>query len=164
MKTRKNSRKCSSGRASRPRRPAPKIAKESFNGLTLHVIASPKKARATKRTGKARAPSPAGLDQRRQRLLRRQRRRDRQGPGCSSRGTREFARRTPKSFTKTLAKTDASKAQAIWYFDVAKVIKLVIKTQRQGQRRAGRANRRPGVRAGGLWPQVGRRLVSPGIG
>ena len=33
--------------------------------------------------------------------------------------------------------------------------------QRQGKRRPGPANRSPGHGAGGLWPQVGRRLLQP---
>jgi len=47
---------------------------------------------------------------------------------AAHRDGRENSLATAESFTKTLAKTEASKAQAVWYFDVAKIIKLVIKT------------------------------------
>ena len=84
-----------------------KVAKESFNSLTLHIVQPPKQG--------DRAPSAPRVDQ--------------CGQQCSlsavmSRSSKIWQliamdARTrsaaAESFTKTLAKTDAAKAQAIWY-------------------------------------------------
>ncbi len=107
-----------------------KIAKESFNGLTLHIIQPPKKEaeKEDKDKDKEKAgPRPplvwtsagslffVGSDVEVIKDL------------AAHRDGRENSLATAESFTKTLAKTDAGKAQAIWYFDIAKIVKLVIK-------------------------------------
>ena len=107
-----------------------KIAKESFNGLTLHIIQPPKKEaeKDDKEKDKEKAmPRPplvwtsagslffVGSDVEVVKDL------------AAHREGRENSLATTESFTKTLAKTDSSQAQAIWYFDVAKIVKLVIK-------------------------------------
>ena len=107
-----------------------KIAKESFNGLTLHIIQPPKKEaeKDDKEKDKEKAsPRPplvwtsagsiffVGSDVEVVKDL------------AAHRDGRETSLATSESFTKTQAKTDSSQAQAIWYFDVAKIVKLVIK-------------------------------------
>jgi hypothetical protein len=107
-----------------------KIAKESFNGLTLHIIQPPKKEaeKDDKEKDKEKAsPRPplvwtsagsiffVGSDVEVVKDL------------AAHRDGRESSLATAESFTKTQAKTDSSQAQAIWYFDVAKIVKLVIK-------------------------------------
>ena len=107
-----------------------KIAKESFNGLTLHIIQPPKKEaeKDDKEKDKEKAsPRPplvwtsagsiffVGSDVEVVKDL------------AAHRDGRENSLATTESFTKTQAKTDSSQAQAIWYFDVAKIVKLVIK-------------------------------------
>jgi hypothetical protein len=109
-----------------------KIAKESFNGLTLHIIQPPKKEAEKddkeKDKDKDKAiPRPplvwtsagslffVGSDVEVVKDL------------AAHRDGRENSLATTESFTKTLAKTESSKAQALWYFDVAKIVKLVIK-------------------------------------
>ena len=66
-----------------------------------------------------------------------------------------------EAFTKTQAKTDSAKSQVVWYLDVAKLIKLVIKANAKGRGRRP-ADRGPGPGAGRLRPQIGRRLLHPG--
>ena len=107
-----------------------KITKESFNGLTLHIIVPPKQEaeKGDKDKDKEKAtPRPplvwtsagslffVGSDVEVVKDL------------AAHRDGRENSLATTESFTKTLAKTDSSKAQVVWYFDVAKIVKLVIK-------------------------------------
>ena len=103
-----------------------KSSTESFNGLTLHVVRRPRK-RPRKTTRKRTRTRPPRV-------------RPWSGPmraasslsvatSTSSRTWRPIARdatiRWPatESFTKTQAKIDAQERQAVWYLDVAKVVK-----------------------------------------
>ena len=65
-----------------------------------------------------------------------------------------------EAYTKTQAKTDSAKSQVIWYLDVNKLVKIVIKANSQGSRRP--ADRCPGSGTGRLRSQIDRRLPDPG--
>ena len=104
-----------------------KVAKESFNGLTLHIVQPPKKeAEKDDKDKKSLPVRPLvwtnagslffiGSDVEVVKDL------------AAHRDGRDNSLAATESFTKTQAKTDSSKAQAIWYLDVAKIVKLVIK-------------------------------------
>jgi hypothetical protein len=110
-----------------------KTAKESFNGLTLHIIQPPKdeveKDDKDKEKDKEKAtPRPPlvwtnaaslfmiGSDVEIVKDL------------AAHRDGRENSLGATESFAKTLAKTESAKAQVVWYFDVAKIVKLVLKS------------------------------------
>ncbi len=102
-----------------------KVAKESFNGLTLHIVQPPKK-RGSRR------PRPplvwtnagsvffVGSDVEVVKDL------------AAHRDGRDNSLGAAESFTKTQAKTDASKAQAVWYLRYRQGRQAGDQGQRQG--------------------------------
>jgi Protein of unknown function (DUF3352) len=95
-----------------------KVAKEPFNSLTLHIVQPPKQGdepRPPLVWTNAGSLFFVGSDVEIVKDL------------AAHREGRENSLGAADSFTKTLAKTDASKSQAVWYVDVAKIVKLVIK-------------------------------------
>ena len=112
-----------------------KLSTESFNGLTLHVVQFPNKEpeKDDKEKDKEKpAPRPPlvwtnaasqffiGSDV------------DIVKDLAAHREGRENSLGTLEAFTKTQAKTDPSRAHVIWYLDVAKVVKAVIKANSKG--------------------------------
>jgi hypothetical protein len=104
-----------------------KISTESFNGLTIHTIQFP--PRAQEKAEKDKKPLPdapliwtnsgsmffiatdLGIIK----------------DLAAHRDGRENSLAATEAFTKTQAKTDSAKSQVIWYLDVAKLVKVVIK-------------------------------------
>ncbi len=109
-----------------------KVSAEEFNGLTLHVVVPPKteEAKEDKDDKDKAKPTPrpplvwtsagsvffVGSDV------------DVIKDLAAHREGRENSLAATETFTKTLAKTDANSAQAIWYLDIVKVVKLLIKS------------------------------------
>ncbi len=95
-----------------------KVSKESFSSLTLHIVEPPKEGanpRPTLIWTSAGNIFFVGTDLEVVKDL------------VAHRDGRDNSLGATESFTKTLAKTDASKAQLLWYIDVPKVVKLLIK-------------------------------------
>ena len=132
-----------------------KVAKESFNSLTLHIVQPPKQGAEPRPPlvwTNAGSVFFVGSDVEIIKDL------------AAHRDGRDNSLGAAESFTKTLAKTDASKAQAVWYFDVAKIVKLVIKTNAKDNKAQADQTDSSGVGAGRLWSQVGRRVAVSGSG
>jgi hypothetical protein len=94
-----------------------KVSKDSFNSLTLHIVQPPKQGdepRPPLVWTNAGSLFLVGSDV------------DIIKDLAAHREGRDGSLAAAESFTKTLAKTDADKAQAVWYLDVAKVVKLAI--------------------------------------
>jgi hypothetical protein len=121
-----------------------KASTESFNGLTLHVVVPPKKEgeKDDKDKDQAKAKVPPrpplvwtnagslffiGSDVEVVKDLAAHR----EGRDNSLGGT--------ETFTKSQAKVDAKSAQAVWYLDVAKIVKVVIAANSEGQAQAQQA-------------------------
>jgi hypothetical protein len=113
-----------------------KVSTESFKGLTLHLVVPPKKEAEKDDKDKDKDKDPAkakvpptpplvwtnaesmfyiGSDV------------DVIKDLAANRDGREKSLATTETFTKTQAKIDPKTAQAVWYLDIAKVVKLVIK-------------------------------------
>jgi hypothetical protein len=110
-----------------------KASTESFNGLTLHVVHFPQKEPEKDDKDKEKpAPRPPlvwtnaasqffiGSDVEIIKDL------------AAHREGRDNSLGTLEAFAKTQAKTDATAAHAIWYIDIAKVVKAVIKSYSKG--------------------------------
>ncbi len=114
-----------------------KLSTESFNGLTLHVVQYPTPKEQPKAEGdpkenpKPTAPAPLvwtntdslffiATDLQVIKDL------------TSHRDGRDNSLAASESFVKTAAKTDSSRAQVIWYLDVNRLVKAVIKSMSKG--------------------------------
>jgi hypothetical protein len=112
-----------------------KVSSESFNGLTLHVVRFPEKEPEKDKDDKEKAksvPTPplvwtnaggqffiaSDVD-----LVK---------DLATHREGRENALAVTEAFAKTQAKTESSKAQVVWYLDVNKLVKVVIKSNAKG--------------------------------
>jgi hypothetical protein len=102
-----------------------KVSAESFNGLSLHVVTFPKKEGEKDEKATPRPPLVwtnagsvffIGSDV------------DVVKDVAAHRDGRENSLANTEAFMKTQAKTDANHAQAIWFLDIAKVVKAVIKS------------------------------------
>jgi hypothetical protein len=101
-----------------------KVSAESFNGLSLHVVQFPKKEAEKDEKALPRPPLVwtssgsvffIGSDVE---IIK---------DVAAHRDGRENSLANTEAFAKTQAKTDSSHAQAIWFLDVAKIVKAVIK-------------------------------------
>jgi hypothetical protein len=112
-----------------------KAASESFNGLTIHVVRfpekEPEKDKEQKDKGKSVPPPPlvwtnanglffitSDVD-----LIK---------DLATHREGREKSLAATEPFARTQAKTEWGKAQAIWYLDVNKLVKVIIKASAKG--------------------------------
>jgi hypothetical protein len=113
-----------------------KVSQEAFNGLTLHVLQFPEekgeeKKDQEKNQDKSTPPPPVIWTQAEGRFF--------FGTDVevvkdltAHREGRDNALAVNESYVKTQAKTDAAKAQLVWFLDVAKLVKLLVKASAKG--------------------------------
>jgi hypothetical protein len=112
-----------------------KISSESFNGLTIHVVRFPEKAPEKDKDDKEKAknvPAPPLAWTNAGGLFLITTDVDLVKDLATNREGREKSLAAAEAFAKTQAKTDSSKAHAIWYLDVNKLVKVLIKTNAKG--------------------------------
>ena len=140
-----------------------KIATESFNGLTLHIVQFPPqeepKDDADKAKDKTKPPPDPPLVWTNAGSLffiaSDLERRSKTWPPIAMAATTRWPR--PRRTRRPRRRPIPSKAQVVWYLDVNKLVKLVIKANTKERR--GPADRGPGPGTGRLRSQVGRRLL-----
>ncbi len=111
-----------------------KSSTESFNGLTLHIVVPPPKKEEPKEDKEKDKDKPKDRDVPRPPLVWTNAKSlffigsdpDVVKDLAAHRDGRENSLSGNENFVKTLAKTDAANGQAVWYVDLAKVIKLMI--------------------------------------
>ncbi len=105
-----------------------KVATESFNGLTLHIVQFPQQEPKEADKDKPKPqPTPPLIWTNAGSLFFIATDLDVAKDLVAHREGRDNALAATEAYTKTQAKTDSAKAQAIWYLDINKLIKLVIK-------------------------------------
>jgi hypothetical protein len=111
-----------------------KVSTESFNGLSLHVVQFPKKE--AQKDEKA-PPRPPLVWTKSDSVFYIGSEVEIVKDVAAHRDGRENSLASTEAFAKTQAKTDANHAQAIWFLDIAKVVKAVIKaTSKDGDAQA----------------------------
>jgi hypothetical protein len=111
-----------------------RVSTESFSGMTLHIIQPPPRKEAEKEDKEKQAETPrppivwtssgsaifVGTDVEVIKDV------------AAHREGRDNSLAATEAFSKTQAKTDSGNAQAIWYLDVGKLIKVVIRINARG--------------------------------
>jgi hypothetical protein len=115
-----------------------KVSQEAFNGLTLHIVhftekdeEKPKDQEKEKNEDKSTPPPPVVWTQAEGRFF--------FGTDVevvkdltAHREGRDNALAANESFVKTQAKTDSAKAQLVWFLDVARLVKMLVKASAKG--------------------------------
>jgi hypothetical protein len=114
-----------------------KVSTESFNGLTLHIVQLPTPKEEPKAEGDPKekvqpAPPPPLVWTNTDSLFYIATDIDVLKDLTSHREGRDNSLAASESFVKTGAKTDSSRAQVVWYLDVNRLVKAVIKSMSKG--------------------------------